>query len=98
MTNLLDKMEVGEEINIYGPYGSFVLKDEYINSKQIIFIASGTGIAPFVSIKKSFDLNNYKLFVGIREKKILQTQIFLAKINLFTVFLETKIYLKIIII
>ena len=34
MTNLLDQMEVGEEINIYGPYGSFVLKDEYINNKQ----------------------------------------------------------------
>ena len=69
MTNLLDKMEVGSEINIYGPYGSFVLKDEYIKNKQIIFIASGTGIAPFVSIKKSFNLKNYKLFVGIREKK-----------------------------
>ena len=69
MTNLLEKMEVGDGLNIYGPYGSFVLKEEYIKNKQIIFIASGTGIAPFVSIKESYNLNNYKLFVGIREKE-----------------------------
>ena len=27
MTNYLNKMEVGDYLNIYGPYGSFVLKD-----------------------------------------------------------------------
>lgn len=69
MSNLLDKMEVGDELNIYGPYGSFVLKDEYIKNKQIIFIASGTGIAPFVSMKETYNLDNYKLFVGIRETR-----------------------------
>ena len=68
MTNILDQMDIGDPINIYGPYGSFVLKEDYIKNKQIIFIASGTGIAPFVSIKESYNLDNYKLFVGIREK------------------------------
>ncbi len=66
MTNLLDKMHVGESLNIYGPYGSFIVKDEFINNNQIIFIASGTGIAPFVSIKESYKLKNYKLFLGVR--------------------------------
>lgn len=93
MTNLLDKMEVGEEINIYGPYGSFVLKDEYLNSKQIIFIASGTGVAPFVSIKKSFVLNNYKLFVGIREKKdIADSDIFSEDKSFYSISREKDLY------
>ena len=44
MTNILDKMKVGESLNIYGPYGSFTLKDENIKNKQIIFIASGKSL------------------------------------------------------
>ena len=52
MTNYLDEMKIGEPLNIYGPYGSFTLSKKQIDSKKIIFIASGTGIAPFVSIKK----------------------------------------------
>ena len=69
MTNILDKMKVGESLNIYGPYGSFTLKNDYIKNKQIIFIASGTGLAPFVSMKETYNLSNYKLYLGIREKK-----------------------------
>ena len=67
MTNLLNEMKIGEEINIYGPYGSFVLSPEQINDRQIIFIASGTGLAPFFCIKESYDLKNYKLFLGVRK-------------------------------
>ena len=69
MTNILDKMNVGDSLNIYGPYGSFILKDDYIKNKQIIFIASGTGLAPFVSMKETYNLSKYKLYLGIREKK-----------------------------
>lgn len=69
MTNILDKMKVGDSLNIYGPYGSFTLKDEHIKDKQIIFIASGTGVAPFVSMKQSYNLSNYKLYMGVREKR-----------------------------
>ena len=67
MTNLLEKMEIGDSLNIYGPYGSFTLSQEQINNKQIIFIASGTGLAPFYCIKESYNLKNYKLFLGIRK-------------------------------
>ena len=66
MTNILDKMEIGECLNIYGPYGSFILNQNQIQNNKIIFIASGTGLAPFVSIKESYNLKNYKLFLGIR--------------------------------
>lgn len=67
MTNLLDNMEIGDGLNIYGPYGSFILSQDQINNKQIIFIASGTGLAPFFCIKESYNLKNYKLFLGIRK-------------------------------
>ena len=66
MTNILDKMEIGEYLNIYGPYGSFILSQDQIQNNKIIFIASGTGLAPFVSIKESYNLKNYILFLGIR--------------------------------
>lgn len=69
MTNYLNKMTIGESLNIYGPYGSFTLEDKNLLDKKIIFIASGTGIAPFVSIKKSYDISKYKLFLGIRKKE-----------------------------
>lgn len=68
MTNILDKMKVGDSLNIYGPYGSFTLKDDHIKNRQIIFIASGTGLAPFVSMKETYNLSKYKLYLGIREK------------------------------
>ena len=65
MTNYLNKMDIGDYLNIYGPYGSFTLnsfKDYAIDNKKIIFIASGTGIAPFVSIKKTYNITNYEIF------------------------------------
>ena len=69
MTNILNNMKIGEEVNIYGPYGSFTLNEKQISNKQIIFIASGTGIAPFVSIKEAYGIKNYKLFLGIRSRQ-----------------------------
>ena len=76
MTNLLNEMKPGDPLNIYGPYGSFSLNSkkfsidsEDIKDKQIIFIASGTGIAPFVSIKETYNISNYKLFLGVRTKE-----------------------------
>ena len=65
MTNILDKMEIGEYLNIYGPYGSFILSQDQIQNNKIIFIASGTGLAPFVSIKESYN-SKITYFLGIR--------------------------------
>lgn len=69
MTNILDKMEVGETLNIYGPYGSFILNEQQIKNRKIIFIASGTGLAPFVSIKETYKIENYNLILGVRTKE-----------------------------
>ena len=77
MTNYLDQMKIGEPLNIYGPYGSFTLSEKQIDNKKIIFIASGTGIAPFVSIKKKYNIKDYEVFIGIRHKEdIVDSNIF----------------------
>ncbi len=44
MSNFLCDREVGETITLHGPHGLFVLKPEV---EDVIFVATGTGIAPF---------------------------------------------------
>ncbi len=47
MSNFLCDREVGEIVRIHGPHGLFVLKPEV---EDVIFVATGTGIAPFRSM------------------------------------------------
>ena len=44
MSNYLCDLEPGHEVHFHGPHGHFVLKSE---RKDAVFIATGTGIAPF---------------------------------------------------
>ena len=52
---LLFKKQVGDEVEIKGPYGMFGLKE---TEDPIIFIAGGTGIAPIRSMILSHIKNN----------------------------------------
>jgi ferredoxin--NADP+ reductase/benzoate/toluate 1,2-dioxygenase reductase subunit len=62
----LKRMKTGEPVNFESPVGYFTLKDEDIQSRKFLFIASGTGIAPFHSFVKSYPGLNYKLLHGVR--------------------------------
>lgn len=46
-TTLLWERKVGDAINIKGPKGKFLLQDD---GRQCLFVASGTGLAPFMSM------------------------------------------------
>lgn len=46
-TNLLWERSVGDPINIKGPKGRFLLQDD---GRTALFVASGTGLAPFMSM------------------------------------------------
>jgi ferredoxin/flavodoxin---NADP+ reductase len=46
-TNLLWKIGVGDPINIKGPKGKFLLQPD---GRRCLFVASGTGLAPFMSM------------------------------------------------
>jgi len=62
----LRNVKPGEPLNFENPVGYFVLKDEDIKDRKFLFIASGTGIAPFHSFVKSYPGLDYQLLHGIR--------------------------------
>lgn len=58
-----NKASANDLLRLNGPHGTFFLRD---NDKDLIFLATGTGIAPIKSI-----LENIKLSNGFQEKKII---------------------------
>ena len=61
----LKKLKVGDPIQVESAVGFFRIGKEDID-KNLLFIASGTGIAPFHSFVTSYDDLNYTLLHGIR--------------------------------
>ena len=49
-----------------GAFGFFTLGTEQLEGKKLIFIASGTGIAPFHSFINSYPSLNYRMIHGVR--------------------------------
>jgi len=56
---------VGDQLRYDGPFGSFVLTQP-ISEKKHVFVATGTGIAPFHSFVKSYPGLNYKILHGVK--------------------------------
>jgi ferredoxin-NADP reductase len=65
VSSRLQKLKVGDVVEIDGPYGEFCISLNKLNS-QFVFIASGTGIAPFHSFIKTYPIINYTILHGIR--------------------------------
>ena len=69
LSHELKYLKVGTKVQISGPYGYFILKDEVLQKKQpVIFVATGTGISPFHSIILSNPDLDYKILHGVRYK------------------------------
>lgn len=66
VTPALGSCQPGDLVEIGGPYGDFCLPIQAVAEDSFVFIASGTGIAPFHSYVKTFPWLKYKLFHGIR--------------------------------
>jgi NAD(P)H-flavin reductase len=65
----LKYLKVGTKVEISGPFGFFILKDEVIAKQQpVIFVATGTGISPFHSIILSNSGLDYQVLHGVRYK------------------------------
>jgi ferredoxin-NADP reductase len=62
----LKHLKIGEFVEVHGPFGKFGLEEKKRDSHQHVFIASGTGIAPFHSMVKSYPSLNYKVIHGVR--------------------------------
>ena len=62
----LNKLKVGDSVEIDGPYGEFCLHGAVDSSRRYLFLASGTGIAPFHSFVQTYPELDYTLLHGIR--------------------------------
>jgi len=62
----LKHLKVGDMVEVHGPFGKFGLDEKRKDSHKHVFIASGTGIAPFHSMIKSYPELNYHLIHGVR--------------------------------
>ena len=65
----LAKCEVGDEVEVGGPYGEFCLQDDHVRSRHFVFIASGTGVAPFHSYVMTYGELDYTVFHGVRHRE-----------------------------
>ena len=65
LSGKLRNLKKGDEIKILGPYGEFYLKN-FDQNANYIFFATGTGIAPFISLIDSHNIKNYQIFHGVR--------------------------------
>ncbi len=62
----LKKLSAGQPIKVEGPFGFFTLDQKKTATQNYLFIASGTGIAPFHSIVNSHKNLNYTLLHGVK--------------------------------
>jgi NAD(P)H-flavin reductase len=65
VSSRLRKLQVGDVVEIDGPYGEFCIPNDG-EKLNFVFVASGTGIAPFHSFIKTYPNINYMLIHGIR--------------------------------
>ena len=68
-TPKLRKLKVGDLVEIHGPFGKFGMEPKDAETGKFVFIASGTGIAPFRSIVRTYPEINYSLIHGVRYSK-----------------------------
>ena len=62
VTPVLAQLNVGQLVEIGGPYGDFCVDRHDLIKDEFIFIASGTGIAPFHSYVENIELNPLAIY------------------------------------
>ncbi len=62
----LKNVKPGDELSVEGPYGFFMTDAMPQQGEKFLFIASGTGIAPFHSYILTYPEADYRLIHGIR--------------------------------
>jgi ferredoxin-NADP reductase len=65
VSSQLRSLKAGEHVEIHGFYGDFQLQERH-DGRPYVFIATGTGIAPFRSFVRSSPGLDYQIVHGIR--------------------------------
>ncbi|KAF0131023.1 MAG: flavodoxin reductase family protein [Bacteroidetes bacterium] len=63
----LKKLQPGDHVQIEGPLGFFTIDKDFIENGKFLFVATGSGIAPFHSFTRSYPELNYTLLHGVRK-------------------------------
>ena len=62
----LSHLKQGDLVEVNGPFGKFRIDEKKINDHKFVFIASGTGIAPFRSMVRTYPELDYQIVHGVR--------------------------------
>jgi ferredoxin--NADP+ reductase len=62
----LKSIKPGDALEVRGPYGFFLTRAAIPDAGKLLFISSGTGVAPFHSYIKSFPGSDYRIIHGVR--------------------------------
>lgn len=62
----LKNIKKGDEIQVRGPRGFFLTNAAQADPGKLLFISSGTGLAPFHSFVASYPDSNYRIVHGVR--------------------------------
>ena len=62
----LHRVKVGDSISVDGPFGFFTIDEEKRKNGKFLFVATGTGLAPFHSLAGSYPDLDYKILHGVR--------------------------------
>jgi len=65
-TPKLRKLKAGDLVEVHGPFGNFGMEPTSAQTDKFVFIASGTGIAPFHSMVRTYPEIDYTLIHGVR--------------------------------
>ncbi|WP_423130432.1 ferredoxin--NADP reductase [Gaoshiqia sp. Z1-71] len=65
-TPKLSKLKPGDLVEVNGPFGKFRMDEKKVADHKFVFIASGTGIAPFRSMVRTYPGLDYQLIHGVR--------------------------------
>ena len=68
-TPKLRKLKAGDLVEVHGPFGKFGMEASEARTGKFVFIASGTGIAPFRSMVRTYPGIDYTLIHGVRYAK-----------------------------
>lgn len=60
----LSQLQPGDFLEVDGPYGLFTISNPEDRTRQYVFVATGTGIAPFHCFVKSYPWIAYKIIHG----------------------------------
>ena len=66
LTVELQRLVAGQTIDVTGPHGAFTLRDR---SRPIVFVATGTGLAPCLSYVRSYPALRATVLHGVRRRE-----------------------------